>query len=236
MLGERSLMRAGATAAWWAAALTLVWLAMLLTLPAPPGDATPAEELVFIAEHEAAHIALYAGVFLLTLVQVPFFLALTALNYRRRGGMALLWGTLGMLYAVLSLFAYWSQLTVVRGLADLYVNSTDPALQAGALSAYLTWGYNGRLSAAPYAMDFLGYLLYSMALLGFGLMLIRERGVDLVSGGLLLLSAVSGLMGVIGYVAQNPLLEDGVVLSGGFVMPAFFTLAYRFLREADLGW
>ena len=49
---------------------------------------------------------------------------------------------------------------------------------------------------------------------------------------LLILSAVSGVFGVIGYVAQNPLLEDGVVLSGAFVMPAFFTLAYRFLQEA----
>ncbi len=232
MFGIRLLMRAGATAAWWAAVLTLVWLAMLLTLPAPPAGATPDQELAFIAEYEGAHIALYVGVFLLALVQLPFFLALTALVYRRQGGIAFLWGVLALFYVVLSLFAYWSQLTVVRGLADLYVNAEDPALRAGALSAYLTWGYNGRLAAAPYAMDFLGYLLYSMALLGFGLTLIRERNVDLVSGGLLILSAVSGVFGVIGYVAQNPLLEDGVVLSGAFVMPAFFTLAYRFLQEA----
>jgi hypothetical protein len=142
---------------------------------------------------------------------------------------------LGLLYVVFSLYAYWTQLTVVRGLADLFVNSEDPALRTGALSTYLTWGYNGRLSAAPYALDLLGYLLYSMAFLGFGLMLVREWGVDLVSGGLLILSAIAGIVGVIGYLGRSALLENGIVLSGAFVMPAFFTLAYRFQREARRG-
>jgi len=236
MFGERGLMRAGAIAAWLAALLTLIWLVMLLALPAAPDDATPVEELLFIAEHPATHFVLYTGVFLLTLVQVPFILALIALNQRRRGGLALLWGTLGLLYVPLSLYAYWSQLTVVRGLADLFVNSEDPALRAGALATYLSWGYNGRLSAAPYAMDLLGYCLYSLALLGFGLMLVRELGVDLVSGGLLILAAASGLIGVIGYLGQNSLMENGIVMSGAFIMPAFFTLAYRFHSEAKLGW
>ncbi len=227
-------MRAGATSALAAAILTMIWLVMLLALPAPPAEATPAEELQFIVEHEAAHVVLYAGVFLLTLVQVPFLIALTVLSYRRRGGLALVWGALGLLYTVFSLFAYWTQLTVVRGLADLFAHSEDAVLRTAALGGYLTWGYSGRLSAAPYALDLLGYLLYSMALLGFGLMLVREWGVDPVSGGLLILSAAAGLIGVIGYLGQNPLLENGIVLSGAFIMPAFFTLAYRFQREA--GW
>ncbi len=229
-------MRAGAMAAWLAAVLTLIWLAALLALPAMPENVTLEEELLFIAEHETAYAILYGGVFLLTLVQLPLFLALTALNHRRWGGSALIWGVAGLLYAVFSLPAYWSQFTVVRGLTDLFVNSEDATLQSSALAAYLTWGYSGRLAAYPYAVDFLGYFLYSLALFGFGVMLVRERGVDLVSGGLLILSALSGLVGVIGYLARVSLLEDGVVMSGAFIMPAFFTLAYRFWREARLEW
>jgi hypothetical protein len=234
MVSERGVMRAGAIAAWLAAALTLIWLAALLTLPTMPENAPLEEELLFIAENETAYMILYGGVFLLALVQLPLFLALTALNYRRWGGSAWVWGTAGVLYVAFSLPAYWSQLTVVRGLTDLFVNAEDVALQTSALTAYLTWSYSGRLAAYPYALDFLGYFLYSLALLGFGVMLVRERGVDLVSGGLLILAALSGLTGVIGYLARAALLEDGVVMSGAFLMPAFFTLAYRFWREARL--
>lgn len=236
MLSARGLMRTGAMAAWLAAALTLIWLAVLLALPAMPENATLEEEMFFIAEHETAYAILYGGVFLLALAQLPFFLALTALNYRRWGGSALIWGIAGLLYVAFSLPAYWSQLTVVRGLTDLFVNAEDATLRTSALTAYLTWSYSGRLAAYPYAIDFLGYLLYSLALFGFGVMLVRERGVDLVSGGLLILSALSGLAGVSGYLTRIPLLEDGVVMSGAFLMPAFFTLAYRFWREARLGW
>lgn len=229
-------MRAGAMAAWLAATLTLIWLAALLTLPTLPENATLEEELFFIAEHETGYAILYGGVFLLVLAQLPFFLALTALNHRRWGGAALIWGIAGLLYAAFSLPAYWSQLTVVRGLTDLFVNAEDATLRASALTAYLTWSYSGRLAAYPYAIDFLGYFLYSLALFGFGGMLVRERGVDLVSGGLLILSALSGMIGVLGYLVRVPLLEDGVVMSGAFLMPAFFTLAYRFWREAKPGW
>lgn len=236
MWNERGLMQAGALAAWAAALLTLLWLVMLLALPILPEDVSLEEELIFIVEHQSAHVALYAGIFLLVIVQLPFLLALTALVRRRRGGLALVWGALSLLYVLLSSTAYWLQLTVARGLADLFVNSEDAVLQASALSTYLTWGYNGRLTAAPYALDQLGYLFYSMALMGFGLGLIREKGIDLVSGGLLILAATSGIVGIVGYLGRNPFLENGVALSGAIVMPAYFTLAYRFLREAQMGW
>ncbi|MCD6289070.1 MAG: hypothetical protein J7M34_01110 [Anaerolineae bacterium] len=229
---DRNLMAGGAVAALSAAMLTMVWLTMLLALPALPTDAPLSDEMLFIAEHGVAYAALYIGIFVLTLVQVPLFVALTVLCYRRHGSLALVWGGLAMLYEVFSLLAYWTQLTIARGLADLFVNSETTSLQSSALASYLTWGYTGRLASAPYALDLLGTLMYSMAILGFGLMLIRERGVDLVSGGLLILSAAAGIIGVAGYLARSPLLENGVVLSGAFIMPAFFTLAYRFQREA----
>lgn len=231
MSAERGLLRAGALAALAAALLTIVWLAMLLVLPVLPDEATLEEQLYFVAEHQGAYIALYTGAFLLVLVQIPFLLALTALAHRRAGGQAYLWGVLALFYVILSLWAYWTQLTVVRGLTDIFVNSEDAVLRASALAVYLTWGYTGRLAAAPYAIDSLGYLLYSLALLGFGMILVRGPGVDLVSGGLLLLASVSGLVGILGYLVQIALIEDGIVLSGAFVMPAFFTLAYRYWRE-----
>jgi hypothetical protein len=117
--GLEGLVLAGAIGAFVAAALTLVWLAMMATLPSPPAASTVDDELAFIAAHDAAQVAKFLPTTLVAIAYVPTWLGLGVLLWDEAPAAAALAVGFGVLYPPVTALGYWMQYTVVRGLADL---------------------------------------------------------------------------------------------------------------------
>jgi hypothetical protein len=208
--GLESLVLIGGISALVAAALTLVWLVLLVTLPPLPEAEAGDEELAFIAAHDRSQIARFLPTTLVALAYVPTWLGLGVLLWDETPAAAALAVAFGVLYPAITAAGYWQQYTVVRGLAALQV---DDAAAAGA--AYEVIGFHNRPTSMSAAAVILGYTVWSLGGLAAGIGLVAHGGGLAVTTGLLfLITAVLMFVGAAGHIARNRILEMGVLLSG----------------------
>ncbi len=215
-----SLVVVGGVSAFVAAALTLVWLVMMVTLPSPAGS-TADDELASIAAHDGAQIAKFLPTTLVAVAYIPTWLGLGVLLWDEAPAAAALAVAFGVLYPASTATGYWMQYTVVRGLADLA--ATD---QVTDRAAYELVGFHDRPTSMSASAVILGYTLWSFAGLAAGIGLMAHGGgLAVTTAVLFLVTAVLMFLGAAGYVARNRVLTTGVVLSGVTSLGATITTA-----------
>jgi hypothetical protein len=205
----RDLLQAGWISAAIMAVLTTAWVVALALIPGPPGDAALVEKLRYLGDHPETAIGpgLVAG---LALLHVPVWLGLAAAVWARRPAAGLFGVVFGLVYAPLALMNYWAQLTVVRGLAD--VSRTDPVAAA---AAYRLFEFPGGLASFTYGVDVLAYVVWGVAAIAVCVGLVALEGRLAQTTALLWgIGGVLAIVGGIGFLAQNDVLELGVLLSG----------------------
>ena len=204
-----ALVLVGGVSAFVAAALTLMWLVMMVTLPAPAGSATD-DELASIESHDGAQIAKFLPTTLVAVAYIPTWLGLGVLLWDEAPAAAALSVAFGVLYPAITAPGYWMQYTVVRGLADLA--HTD---EITARAAYEIVGFHDRPTSMSASAVILGYTLWSFAGLAAGIGLVTHGGGLAVTTGILsMVTAALMFLGVAGHIARNRVLNMGVFLSG----------------------
>jgi hypothetical protein len=224
----RDLVRLAWPAAIGLVLLTAAWVATLVLAPQQPAGADAAARLRFIAAHDGWQVASFAVVVPLALLHVPVWFGLAALAWPARPAAGLLAAAYGLLYAPFTCLAYWTQLTVVRGLAE--VQASDPA---AAVAAHRLFAFGGSLASLSYSLAVLGYAIWGLASLAAarGLLARRDR-LARATAALLGLAGGLALAGAAGYVARNGVLESGVLLSGVAFLPAMIAATFL-LRRAS---
>ncbi len=204
----------------WAAVVLLVlsiaWIVSLAFAPMPGAGADTVERITFLAENEHWHIINFAIVVPMGLIHVPLWFGIGAIIWPRLPGLAALVAAFGIIYAPLTVIGYWSQLTTVRGIVDLYDTEPDAAL-----AAFEIIEFSGEPWSLAYGLVVLGYGVWGVAaiavfggLIGFSYRLAR------VTGTLFGLSGVFGIAGAIGFASGNALIELGVLFSGVVFIPS----------------
>jgi hypothetical protein len=196
--------------------LTVVWIVTLGLAPTPTPESTATEQLTFLKENERWHVASFATVVPMGLVHVPLWIALAALIWFHRPGTAALVLSFGLIYAPFTVIGYWTQLTTVRGLINLY--SSDPET---AIAAFEVLQFSDNFWSLSYGIVVLGYGTWGLAALSVfaGTVDIPYR-LARVTGILFGIAGVLGVIGAIGFVARNSYLELGVLSSGLIFVPA----------------
>lgn len=222
-----ALVLVGGVSAFVAAALILVWLAMMVMLPSPAAGSTTDDELAFIAAHDGAQIAKFLPTTLVAVAYIPTWLGLGVLLWDEAPAAAALSVAFGVLYPALTATGYWMQYTVVRGLADLA--ATD---EVTARAAYEIVGFHDRPTSMSASAVILGYTLWSFAGLAAGMGLATHGGgLAVTTGVLFLVTAVLMFVGVAGYIARNRVLNMGVFLSGVTSLGATITTAFLLISH-----
>lgn len=205
-----ALVLIGGVSAFVAAVLTVVWLVLLATLPAPPRDSTGDQELAFIATHDRHQIAKFLPTTLVAIAYVPTWLGLGALLWDEVPQLAAIAVAFGVLYPAITAVGYWMQFTVVRGIADLVAHG-----EASAGAAYEVVGFHDRPTSMGTSVVILGYTVWSFGGLAAGIgLVVHGGGLPTTTGVLFLLTAGLMFVGAAGHVARNRLLEMGVMFSG----------------------
>lgn len=205
-----ALVLIGGVSAFVAAALTLLWLLMMATLPSPPADSAGEDELAFIAAHDRTQIAKFLPTTLVAGAYVPTWLGLGVLLWDEAPTAAAIAVAFGVLYPAITAVGYWMQYTVVRGLAGLA--ATD---EVAARAGYEIVGFHDRPTSMTASSVILGYVVWSFAGLAAGIGLVAHGGgLALTTGALFLVTAALMFVGATGYVARHRVLERGVLLSG----------------------
>jgi hypothetical protein len=192
------------------ALLTIAWVFVMTLAPPIPAGTDAAAELKFISDHDGWQVAGTILVLPVSLLQVPVWVALASLFWQRRPTAALISVALGLLYAPLALWTYWTQVPVIRGLTDLARVAPQDAA-----TAYHILKFPGSLWSLTYATDVLGYALWGLAALGTftGLFALRDR-LALITGSLFGLGAVLSLVGAAGFLIRDSRLEFGIMGAG----------------------
>ena len=220
--GFEGLVLTGAICAAAAAALTLVWLAVMALVP-PPAGGVPAE-IRAIAGRPRLQVLRFGPTTVIALLYVPVWLALAAVLWDRAPGAALGAAAFGLLYTPLCAAGYWLQHTAVTGIAAL-----DGARPGAAEAAYEVVGFGDRRTSVTGSLVVLGYTLWGLGGLFAGIGLLAHDGAPATAAGILFaVTAALAVVGAVGRAAGSRLLEAGVLASGvaslGATVAASFVL------------
>jgi hypothetical protein len=128
-------------------------------------------------------------------------------------------------YAVFSLIAYVSQITVVPRLIELAAQPQHQVMAEGALRLFIQqW-----TGSAVWVINNLAYALLGIPSIVFGILLARQGGWMARAGWLLALNGAACILGMLGIVLRSDPLSLGSVAGGVLfilalvlMMPAFF--------------
>jgi hypothetical protein len=130
-------------------------------------------------------------------------------------------------YAVMNLFVYLSQITIVPGLIAL---REQPAMQApiDILLRQMIQQWSG--SGAAFFNN-LAYAILAIPSILFGLLLLgRNRNLQ-VSGILMALNGVACLAGIVGILMGNTLLGSGSLVGGVLFLLSLIPMSLHFLKQ-----
>lgn len=212
----QQLSRYGCWAAVALLVLSISWIISLAFAPLPGSDADTAERISFLADNETWHVINFAIVVPMGLVHVPLWFGLGALIWPRTPALAVMVAAFGLIYAPLTSIGYWSQLTTVRGIVELYDNDPDAAI-----AAFEILEFSGNPWSFSYGLVVLGYGVWGVAALAvFAGLIGASYKLARITGGLFGLSGAFGIFGAIGFAAGSALVELGVLFSGIVFIPA----------------
>jgi hypothetical protein len=225
--GLEPLLLIGGIAALVAAALTLLWLIVRVTLPSPPAGSRGEEELAFIAAHDRSQIAKFLPTTLVAFAYVPIWLGLGVLLWDEAPAAAALAVGFGVLYPAITAVGYWQQYTVVRALAQLPKEGG-----AAARGSYELVGFHDRPTSLSGSLVVLGYAVWSFGGLAAGVGLVAAgAGLAVTTGILFVVTAALMLVGAAGYIVRNRVLEKGVMASGVVSLAATTVAGFLLLSQ-----
>ncbi|MFO7656564.1 MAG: hypothetical protein R6W78_05820 [Bacteroidales bacterium] len=198
--------------------LTLIFIIAIILFP--PADYTTTE--AYLSHFKISGIIPVIPSFLLVLANIPLFAALYfyADNTKRVFGLAgILFGT-G--YMVCSGINYYLQLSmVIRNISLNEVETTKMFLMNNPASF-------------SYAADNLGYTFLSLAFLAFS-GIFNRSGLNSWVKTFSILFGVSGLLGSVGFIINNSLLENMVLISAlpYLICISLIFIEFKRIRPAD---
>jgi hypothetical protein len=223
-----ALSRAGAWAAIAAAILTVAWLATMAISP-PPGAGTAESHLRDLRANEFLGSLPYAVVLAFGMLLLPVWIALAARTWRAHPIAASLTLAFGLLYAPFTTAAYWSQLTVARGIADVY--PTDPV---AAVAAYQLFDF-GATTSFTFALDVGGYAILGLGSMAAAILLWSDWRIGRVAATTLALSGALSMVGAAGLVLRASPLQVGAIASGLPFLVAIVAVAVLLRRPSVMG-
>lgn len=223
----QSLVRAGGLAALTGAALTILWLIVMIAAPLP-ASGTASENLLALRADDARRSLLFLVVLPLGLILVPVWIALAARGWRAHPVAASLTVTFGLMYAPLSTVAYWMQLTVARGLADAY--QRDPG---AAVAAFQLFDF-GTKSSLSTALDIFGYAVLGLGTMAAASLLWSDGRLGRFAGVMFAASGLLSVAGAIGVGLRWSWLEIGVIASGVPFLAGIIVVAWMLWAQARL--
>jgi hypothetical protein len=194
-------------------------------------SAGPLETFEQVSTHAARlgwlYYATYFNAALVTLSAVAFTSALYAWLKPKAPDWAMIGLVFVPIYGVLKLIAYRSQLSLVPALFDLRAN--PHTLEMADILLRLT--LQAWPASAVAFFNGLAYAILGIPSILFGLLLWKYPGALRWGGLLLALNGAACILGVVGFLAGNALLRQGVMAGGVLFLLALILLSWAFLRE-----
>lgn len=207
--------------------LTVIWLALLISDTARSGAVESYEQAVIHAQRtDGIYLATYVNAAFITLSATALFAGL----YRFLSSRAPYWTAIGLIfvpvYAVLNLFAYLSQISIVPAMAAIAASQPpNPSTQLMIALMVQAW----QTSAVAF-INALAYAILGIPSMIFGALLSRNASKKFAAGGWLIgLNGVACIAGVIGVIARLPALSMGVMIGGFLFLLGLIPLSAAFL-------
>ncbi len=216
----------------WLALITLLfsglWLAMLIASLATAGPLDTFEQVLgYVSAGGPLYTLTYLNAALVTVAATAFFAAL----YRFVNRSTPLGSLVGLMflpaYAVINLFVYLSQITIVPRLISTLTHP-DRAPAAALLLEQMVQAWTE--SGAAFFNN-LAYGLLGIPSILFGMVLWRSSRTLRWGGLLLVLNGIACIVGVVGMLAGSRFLAGGSVVGGVLFIIALPLIAAGMLRE-----
>ncbi len=206
--------------------LTALWLILLIVTLASAGTFETFEQQVdYLARQGALFYFTYLNATLLTIVVAMLFVGL----YLVVRPIHPVWAAMGVVwvpvYALLNLFAYLSQVTIVPGL--LAVRGVQDAAMVDVLLRQAVPQWSG---SAVWALNNLGYAVLGIPSIIFGALLLYRPGALRWAGVLLALSGIASIVGFGGIIAASATASLGSIAGEVLFLVALIPLSIGFLR------
>jgi hypothetical protein len=182
----------------------------------PPGEFSTVDQ--FISDYSPARIYPVIPGFLLVLANIPFFISMFYVAEKTRRPLALTGILMGAGYAVCSGINYFIQLTVVP--LNIHMGQGLSAAQFMMLVP----------GSFAYALDTLGYTFLSLSFLFFS-GIFNLKGFQGYIKAVFVVYGISGILGTLGYIAGNSLLESFVFISAFPYLIAVVMTLILYIRE-----
>ena len=207
---------------------TILWLVFLIADLAAAGPLETFEQV-------SAHVAkfgwlFYATYFNATLVTLSAVALMSAL-YAWLKPQSPDWAVIGLVfvpvYGALNLVAYLSQVTLVPALFGL---QADPRY-SDTVDLLLRLTLQAWPASAIAFFNGLAYAILGIPSILYGALLWQHRGALGWGGLLLAFNGAACILGVIGFLAGNALLSQGVMIGGVLFLLALFPMSWALLKE-----
>lgn len=175
---------------------------------------TPTDALRYISNPNLLFSATYVNAAVLTLLNVVVTIGFHSLLHSKFKFWAPISLAFVSIYGLLNLFVYLSQVTIVPRLLDLYqVSEYRAAIEPLLLLFVQDW--KGSMVSV---LNCLAYALYGIPSVILGLLMVKYPRWMKATGVFYILSGITSVLGFIGVMLKNPLLEAGVVVSAFFFL------------------
>ena len=208
--------------------VTALWLVLLIWSMASVGPVETFEQaLAYVAEPDALFTLTYVNATLVTLSATMLFAALYVYFKPAAPG----WSAMGVVfvpvYSVLNLFVYLSQITIVPRLLA-FTGMAEYQATSGLLLGQMVQQWP---DSAVAALNTLAYAILGIPSIAFGVALLKLGTLRRLAGALIALNGVACIVGMVGLVVGNGLLEWGTAIGGVLFLLALMPLSLAFLRE-----
>lgn len=209
-------------------ALCIAWIALLIISTANRGQITSLDGLIGALSHpDLFNYLNYVCVALLTLAVTALFTGLYAYCRATDRELALAGLIFVPVYCAFNLIAYLSQITLVPALIAAYQRPEERAIARLLLEqAIQFWP-----GSAIMVLNNLAYALLGVSSMVFGLLLIRRGKMAKIAGWLLILNAVTCILGFLGILGGIGPLQIGSMVGGVLFTLALVPLTLMFRGE-----
>lgn len=195
-------------------ALTLTFLVTIIVFPLIDFISTKD----YVSNYKASSLIPVIPSFLLTLANIPLFIVLFYYAAKKRRIFALTGIVFGAGYMITSSINYFLQLSAVN--KGIVANSTE------FITPFLF--YNPM--SVTYAIDNLGYLFLSVSFLFFS-GIFNQRGLQSWIKSFFIVTGISGIIGCLGYLLNNSLLETLVFITAFPYLISVALLIFEFRKK-----
>lgn len=211
------------------AAMTTLFLVLFIADLASAGPLNTFEQvLAHVSRQSWLSLLAYANVTLLTAVATVFFAGLYV-YCRAAAPLASAAAVIFVpVYSVFNFFAYFSQITVIPRLLELYQAPEYQAMAAFWLRQLLQTGPGSAVSI----FNNFAYAILGIPSIIFGVLLVRLHPPARLGALLFALSGVASMFGIAGFVVNSALLSWGSMVGAVFFLLSLPLLGWFFWRQA----